>query len=73
MSTKVGELPFLWVHNKNILFSEKKSKIFSKNIEELFLNKELSLKLSLNGKRNVMKFQKKYVISKWNDVIIENC
>jgi glycosyltransferase involved in cell wall biosynthesis len=68
VSTAVGELKFLWNHNKNILFADQNSNSFKKQIKKLFLSEDLKLKLTVNAKERIKEFDLNEIISEWNKI-----
>jgi glycosyltransferase involved in cell wall biosynthesis len=71
VSTSVGELSHLWTHDENILFSEANPISFSKNLELLFLSKDLKQKLSTNAQERTREFQTDKIICKWEHILTE--
>lgn len=66
ISTSVGELPFLWKDNENILLIEKFDKqIMANAVFCLFKSNDLCLKLSKNAKLNSENYDWKNIYPKW--------
>lgn len=70
VSTSVGEIPYLWQHEENMLlvnsFNESD---FAYEIEKLFLDKELSSKLSKNARQKAESFDWKKIEPYWLELL----
>ncbi len=71
ISNRVGELPFIWTHKKNILFSEPNSNSFSENLNLLFKSKELRNKISINAQKRLEDFKIETIIKKWESKLLK--
>lgn len=71
VSTNVGELPYIWKDNKEILFSDSDENKFVEKIVSIFENKELETKLSKNARDKSEQFNKKNIKEKWIKVLNE--
>lgn len=67
----VGEIPYLWEHNKNILFAERDVQDFSNKVRSLFLDSGLRERLSEQAKQNTEKFSWDLVLLQWKKLINE--
>lgn len=66
VSTNVGEIPFIWEHEKNILLVDNFSaKEMGEMVIELMSNEKRSLQLSINGKNNIDKFSMDKILPQW--------
>lgn len=71
VSTNVGEIPFLWSDNENILLVDDFSaKGFSDKIERIFLNEGLSQKLSKNARKKAETFDWENIKPKWEQLLM---
>ena len=70
VSSNVGELPFIWEDEYNILLVDNfTAKDFCKPIIRLFENEELCEKLSLNGRSNAEKFNWENIKQDWVKIL----
>lgn len=66
VSSKVGELPYLWEHEKDILFVEKmEPNKFAEQIAKLFTSKQLAVTLSKNARLKAENFAWEKIKDKW--------
>jgi L-malate glycosyltransferase len=66
VSTDVGEIPYLWQHNKNILLVNNFSALeFAKHIENVFLNPQLAESISKSANDNVQLFYWEKIKPHW--------
>lgn len=66
VSTRVGELPYLWTHNENIKFSaEIEAKNFAKEVAELLHNPSKAQQIGLAGADRVQEFSWKLINKNW--------
>jgi len=70
VSTKVGEIPFLWQHEKNMLLVENfEFSAFSYEVLRLFKSKELADRISKNARRKAENFNWETIKPKWIDLL----
>ena len=69
VSVCVGEIPFVWEHNKNIKLTERNPIAFASEIFELLENKMLSETISRNASLLVEQYTWENVSFKWSDII----
>lgn len=70
VSTKVGEIPFLWRHEENMLLVESfEYSAFSHEVLRLFKSKELADRISKNARRNAENFSWEIIKQKWLDLL----
>lgn len=69
VSTSVGEIPYLWKHEYDILLSDGTSLDFANKISEILDNKILSLKLSKNARLNAEKYTWDSIKYKWINLL----
>ena len=73
VSTDVGELPYLWSNNENILFCNSLNPvIFSDQISKLFKSKMLKEKISINARKNAENYDWRYIENKWINILKKN-
>lgn len=66
VSTKVGEIPFLWRHEENMLQVESfECSAFSKEVLRLFKSPELAERLSKNARKNAENFDWEIIKQRW--------
>lgn len=66
VSTKVGEIPFLWQHEENMLIAESVEAFsFAEEVCRLFESRELVSKISKNARRKAENFNWKIIKPKW--------
>ena len=67
VSTSVGEIPFSWEHEKNIILVKSfNEKAFSSVIGDLIQNNALKLRLSLLARKKAEQYDISKIISLWN-------
>ena len=72
ISTSVGELPFLWEDNENILLIEKiEEQIMANAVSRLLTSNDLCFKLSKNAKLNSENYDWKNIYLKWLKLLNE--
>lgn len=72
VSTSVGEIPFIWKNETNILLIEKASEIeMAESIKRIFNNENFANQLSLNARINAEKFDWKNVKPMWMKLFSE--
>lgn len=72
VSTKVGELPYLWEHNQEILFIDDNDPAsMADQVEKLFLDKELRDKLALRAYEKAKGYRWEKVKDKWLQLLKE--
>jgi glycosyltransferase involved in cell wall biosynthesis len=70
VSTKVGELPYLWEHDVNIKFSsEIEAKSFAKEVADLLSNPSKALQIGYAGANRVQEFEWDSINKKWISLI----
>lgn len=70
VSTSVGEIPYLWQHEENMLLVNSFSEIdFALEVEKLFHDKELSTKLSKNARQKAESFDWKRIEPHWIELL----
>jgi glycosyltransferase involved in cell wall biosynthesis len=70
VSTKVGEMPYLWQHEENMLQVDNfEAKAFAEEIIKLFKSKELAGKISKNARAKAESFDWEKIKSKWIDLL----
>jgi glycosyltransferase involved in cell wall biosynthesis len=71
VSTAVGELPYLYKHNQNILLvNDFDEKNFSTEVIRIFNSAELAGNLSLNARKKVEEFDWEKVKKKWISLLV---
>ena len=66
VSSSVGEIPYIWKHEHNIILSKKIDvENFSNAIVTLINNKDLRNRIIFNAKKNIEKFDKKLILNYW--------
>lgn len=72
VSTKVGEIPFLWQHEENMLMVKSfDSKEFAIEVSKLFESKELATKISKNARLKAETFDWEVIKEKWISLLSE--
>jgi L-malate glycosyltransferase len=70
VSSKVGEIPYLWKHEENALLVEDLSgKMFAEQISKIFESKELSERLSKNARQKSEEFAWEKIKPLWLSVL----
>lgn len=70
VSTCVGEIPFIWEDNQDILLAEQfNQEEFDKKVKQLLLDKELQKKLSIKAKIKAQRYNWKEIESSWLNLI----
>lgn len=70
VSTKVGEIPYLWTDEEEILMvSGFEPEHFAKQVLRLFKNKDLALKLSINAHKKAEMFDWSRIKSRWIELL----
>lgn len=69
VSTNVGEIPYIWKDNYDILLSSLDSILFSNRVKDILKDKELSDKLSTNARSVAQKFNWSNVNEQWNQLL----
>lgn len=72
VSVNVGEIPYLWKHEVNILLAKRSPEDFAIKIIELFENQSLYESISLEARKNAMKFTWEYSKDLWVETITIN-
>lgn len=66
VSSKVGEIPYLWTHEENILMVEDlKPDLFADAVIRILESPELALKLSVNARKKAEEFDWEAIKPKW--------
>lgn len=66
VSTKVGELPYLWKHNENIMFSpEIEANSFASEVADLLNNPSKAKHIGKAGAKRVQEFEWKSINKSW--------
>ncbi|MCU0441479.1 MAG: glycosyltransferase [Bacteroidia bacterium] len=68
ISTKVGELPNIWIDNVSIFFVEATPVAFSKKIIEICSNNQMYLKTTSNCYQNSQLFASSSIIANWKNI-----
>lgn len=71
VSTNVGELPYIWEDNKEILLCNSDENEFALKVSKIFENQDLEKSLSLNARKKSEEFDWKNIKEKWIKVINE--
>lgn len=70
VSTRVGELPFLWEHDVNIKFApEIKAESFAKEVEDLLIYPSKAFQIGHAGANRVQEFEWKSINKNWINLI----
>lgn len=74
VSTKVGELPYVWTHEENILFAEHADgEHFAKEIVKLLEDEQLHKKLSQQAAKQTQAFSLEPIMLKWKEILTKSC
>lgn len=66
ISSKVGEIPYLWTHEENILMvDELQPDLFAEAVIRIFESPELEKKLSLNARKRTKEFDWEHIKPQW--------
>jgi len=65
VSTKVGEIPYIWEEEKEILLCDANAIIMAEKVTEIFASSELAKKMSLNARKKAESFDWKNVKKQW--------
>jgi glycosyltransferase involved in cell wall biosynthesis len=69
VSVSVGEIPYIWENQVNILLADRDPKDFADKISIIFNNKNIESKLSLNARKNSEKYNWDNVLPMWVELI----
>lgn len=70
VSTRVGELPYIWEHDQNIKFSsEITPESFAKEVAAMLDNPEKAKEIGLSGMERVQEFEWNFINNCWLDLI----
>ncbi|MBP9185875.1 MAG: glycosyltransferase family 4 protein [Bacteroidia bacterium] len=70
VATKVGEIPFMWQEEKEILLAELLNQdLFNKKVETVLSNEELAKSLSINARKKATQYSWSFVNERWNQLI----
>ncbi len=69
VSTKVGEIPYLWKHNENILMTDINPLKFAVEINKLLNSKKLHDKLSKNARKKAETFDWDNIKKEWIKIL----
>jgi len=69
VSTEVGEIPYIWKNEENILFSERLPEAFAAQISRIFQDADLERRLSESARENASKFTWENVRHHWINII----
>lgn len=70
VSTKVGELPYLWEHNVNIKFaSEIEPNCLAREVKALLIDSNKAMQIGMAGSDRVQEFEWKAVIHNWINLL----
>jgi glycosyltransferase involved in cell wall biosynthesis len=67
----VGEIPYLWEHDSNILFAERNVSDYSEKVRMCINDADLRSKLALQARANAEKFTWGSVLNQWERLIRE--
>jgi glycosyltransferase involved in cell wall biosynthesis len=70
VSTNVGEIPYIWKDNYDILLSSFDSILFASRVKDILKDKELSEKLSFNARSLVQRFNWGNVNGQWEKLLL---
>jgi glycosyltransferase involved in cell wall biosynthesis len=73
VSVAVGEIPYVWTHNKNIKLTERDPAQFADAICDLFSNRDLYIKTQENAKQLIENYTWPEVSEIWNDLLEAQC
>jgi len=65
----VGEIPYIWEENKEILMTDSDAKEFAKKVSLILDSSELSNSLSLNARTKAETFDRSKIKEKWVDLL----
>lgn len=70
VSSNVGEIPYLWTHEHDILLAEKlDAAAFAQQISRIFDDKELARKLSVNARQKAEQYDWKVILPRWIELL----
>jgi len=70
VSTTVGEIPYLWTHNENILLVQDfEASSFAKQVMRLFEDQSLAQRLSLNARKKAETFSWENIRPQWINLL----
>lgn len=70
VSTNVGEIPYIWTHEENILLADDfESHSFAEHCISIFESNDFATKLSLNARKNAESFDWENLKQKWTKII----
>jgi glycosyltransferase involved in cell wall biosynthesis len=72
VSTKVGEIPFLWKDGHDILLSESKPDNFAKQIAHILDKPQLAMHLSINARQKAEMYQWDFIKDNWSKQFFKN-
>lgn len=71
VSTKVGEIPYMWHEEEEMLMAEDNNQsIFNQKVEQLLTDQDLRNRLSKNARKKAESFTWNYVKNKWGQAIV---
>lgn len=66
VSTRIGEIPYLWAHQENMMLADKiHESDFANLVEQLFHNPDLATKLSLSARKKAETFSWNNIAPEW--------
>lgn len=71
VSTKVGEIPYIWHEDEEILMSEAYADVMAERVIKIFSSSEVAEKLSKNAHEKAESFDWKHIKNKWINLIGE--
>jgi len=72
VSTKVGEVPYMWIEDEEIvLVDNEDSIVMSKKVSRLFEDKDFTDKLSRNARKKAESFSWSYIEPQWKNLFEE--
>jgi glycosyltransferase involved in cell wall biosynthesis len=71
VSTRVGEIPYMWGEGKEILMTEADSEAMVKEVKKIFDSSVLSEKLSANARKKAEGFDWKVIKNRWIKLLEE--
>jgi glycosyltransferase involved in cell wall biosynthesis len=69
VSSKVGEIPFIWEHKHNILMANQNAEEFAENVISLFKSKDLVKKITTYARKKAESFDWSVVRTLWVQVL----
>jgi len=69
VSVKVGEIPFLWKDEQNVLFAEREATDFAAKIKELIISTDKRETLSRNARNNAEEYTWEKILPQWEHLI----